>query len=470
MAAAKGTAPAPGGSTLDRLPPVAKVGVGFLFVVLIGLLYFVVFYSDVDNDLTQAQSEGGAPQGAARRGREVARGVPEGRRREDPPRAAGPRAEEDPPRRRRDADLPLDPPGRGHRVGREPHLVEPDRGGAAGVLRQGADEAHPLRQVPPGGEVLPRRRPAGAHHQHRGHPHQEDGKASTRSTSSASPPPSARPAPARARAAEEQDVELHSDTLLAAGDHRARRGRSPAAAATSPSRPPKPRALPAPPAAAAPPPAAQRGPLRRRRHAPAPQARLPGAGLRRVGRQPRSVPRLRRRSRPGEQDDLHRPAAASSSTATPSRSSSWWAWSTARPRGRCSSIPPASAGSPSVGDFVGKPELVHSGGPTRRRRAHQLARRPHPRGRRRLRPRGPFPPRDPAHHPRHRAAQRRRQPRQQGAGADGRGANVLRRALPPGPVPKLHHELGPSGAAALASPEPRTAAFARQTPKDSGVR
>lgn len=53
MAAAKGSAPAQGGSTLDRLPPVAKVGVGVLFAVLIGLLYFVVFYSDVDNDLTQ---------------------------------------------------------------------------------------------------------------------------------------------------------------------------------------------------------------------------------------------------------------------------------------------------------------------------------------------------------------------------------------------------------------------------------
>ena len=57
MAAAKGNAHAPGGSTLDRLPPIAKAGVGFLFVVLIGLLYFVVFYSDVDNDLTQAQQQ-----------------------------------------------------------------------------------------------------------------------------------------------------------------------------------------------------------------------------------------------------------------------------------------------------------------------------------------------------------------------------------------------------------------------------
>ncbi len=50
-----GGAAAQGGSTLDRLPPIAKVGVGFLFTVLIGLLYFVVFYSDVDNDLTDAK-------------------------------------------------------------------------------------------------------------------------------------------------------------------------------------------------------------------------------------------------------------------------------------------------------------------------------------------------------------------------------------------------------------------------------
>ncbi len=57
MAAAKNSAQAQGGSTLDRLPPIAKVGVGFLFAVLIGLLYFVVFYSDVDNDLSQAKAQ-----------------------------------------------------------------------------------------------------------------------------------------------------------------------------------------------------------------------------------------------------------------------------------------------------------------------------------------------------------------------------------------------------------------------------
>lgn len=54
--AAKPNAPAQGGSTLDRLPPIAKVGVGFLFAFLIGVLYFVVFYSDVDTDMTTAKS------------------------------------------------------------------------------------------------------------------------------------------------------------------------------------------------------------------------------------------------------------------------------------------------------------------------------------------------------------------------------------------------------------------------------
>lgn len=54
--AQKPSAPAQGGSTLDRLPPIAKVGVGFLFAFLIGVLYFVVFYSDVDTDLTSAKN------------------------------------------------------------------------------------------------------------------------------------------------------------------------------------------------------------------------------------------------------------------------------------------------------------------------------------------------------------------------------------------------------------------------------
>lgn len=59
MAATKTTAPAVSGSVLERLPPAGKVGVGLLFAVLIGLLYFVVFYSDVDNDLTQQRASEG---------------------------------------------------------------------------------------------------------------------------------------------------------------------------------------------------------------------------------------------------------------------------------------------------------------------------------------------------------------------------------------------------------------------------
>lgn len=57
MATKATAAPAQGGSTLDRLPPIAKAGVGVLFAVLIGLLYFVVFYSDVDNDITKAATK-----------------------------------------------------------------------------------------------------------------------------------------------------------------------------------------------------------------------------------------------------------------------------------------------------------------------------------------------------------------------------------------------------------------------------
>lgn len=46
---------APAGGTLDRLPPVAKVGVGFLFVVLVGVLYFVIFFGEVDAEIGVAR-------------------------------------------------------------------------------------------------------------------------------------------------------------------------------------------------------------------------------------------------------------------------------------------------------------------------------------------------------------------------------------------------------------------------------
>ena len=51
--AAKPT-PAQAGSTLDRLPPIAKVGVGALFVLLVGVLYFVGFYADVATEIDAA--------------------------------------------------------------------------------------------------------------------------------------------------------------------------------------------------------------------------------------------------------------------------------------------------------------------------------------------------------------------------------------------------------------------------------
>ncbi|MCC6553757.1 MAG: type 4a pilus biogenesis protein PilO [Polyangiaceae bacterium] len=51
--AAKPT-PAQAGSTLDRLPPIAKVGVGALFVLLVGVLYFVGFYADVASEIDAA--------------------------------------------------------------------------------------------------------------------------------------------------------------------------------------------------------------------------------------------------------------------------------------------------------------------------------------------------------------------------------------------------------------------------------
>jgi type IV pilus assembly protein PilO len=42
---------------LARLPPLAKLGVGALFVVLIGVAYFVVFYGDLASSITAEQSK-----------------------------------------------------------------------------------------------------------------------------------------------------------------------------------------------------------------------------------------------------------------------------------------------------------------------------------------------------------------------------------------------------------------------------
>jgi type IV pilus assembly protein PilO len=47
---------APAGSSLDRLSPIAKFGVGALFVVAVGILYFVVFHGDLETAIEQAHN------------------------------------------------------------------------------------------------------------------------------------------------------------------------------------------------------------------------------------------------------------------------------------------------------------------------------------------------------------------------------------------------------------------------------
>jgi type IV pilus assembly protein PilO len=48
-------APAASGSTLDRLPLAGKVGVGLLFMALVGALFFVFVYEDLSNELQTAK-------------------------------------------------------------------------------------------------------------------------------------------------------------------------------------------------------------------------------------------------------------------------------------------------------------------------------------------------------------------------------------------------------------------------------
>lgn len=53
--APKPQAPA-GGSSLDRLSPIAKFGVGFLFVFSVGVVYFTVFHGDLETEIEQAHN------------------------------------------------------------------------------------------------------------------------------------------------------------------------------------------------------------------------------------------------------------------------------------------------------------------------------------------------------------------------------------------------------------------------------
>ena len=52
-------AAAPGGSSLDRLHPAAKVALGLIFVVLIGALYFVMFYDELSSKIAGAHQREG---------------------------------------------------------------------------------------------------------------------------------------------------------------------------------------------------------------------------------------------------------------------------------------------------------------------------------------------------------------------------------------------------------------------------
>jgi type IV pilus assembly protein PilO len=61
MAAKPGAAA--GGSTLDRLPPIARAGVGLVLVALFALLYFVVFYGDVETQISSARQREGTLRG-----------------------------------------------------------------------------------------------------------------------------------------------------------------------------------------------------------------------------------------------------------------------------------------------------------------------------------------------------------------------------------------------------------------------
>ena len=49
-------AAAPSGSTLDRLSTAGKFAVGAVFFVLVGILYFVFFYADLDSQIASAKT------------------------------------------------------------------------------------------------------------------------------------------------------------------------------------------------------------------------------------------------------------------------------------------------------------------------------------------------------------------------------------------------------------------------------
>lgn len=63
-------AAAPAGSALDRLSPVGKLLIGILFVGLVGVLYFVFFYADLDTQIASAKQRHGTLTDELRRAQE----------------------------------------------------------------------------------------------------------------------------------------------------------------------------------------------------------------------------------------------------------------------------------------------------------------------------------------------------------------------------------------------------------------
>ncbi|MDI3289566.1 type 4a pilus biogenesis protein PilO [Polyangium sp. 15x6] len=59
-------APAAGSSSLDRLPLAGKIGVGLLFLTLVGALFFVFVYEDLSNELAAAKQREGTLRGELR--------------------------------------------------------------------------------------------------------------------------------------------------------------------------------------------------------------------------------------------------------------------------------------------------------------------------------------------------------------------------------------------------------------------
>ena len=371
------------GSTLDRLPPVAKVGVGFaLRRRSSARSTSSSSTATLDTRSRRAQAAREARSAASSHAAEASqrpyqKDLDEKTRREQ----LRARAEEDPARRARDAGVPLGAAGRRHDLRREPHVVEPRRRRSpqeffakvpmkltlAGKFHQVAkffygvgqldriinieniqhqdaaegddgDEVERQGRVPGDGvpRATPRRAPGRS----------GEGRANEARRHEA-------PRRARARRARRVLARRRADAV-AAGAGRAGSGAAPAAAP------------------------ARRAPRRRRRRErrcrAGPTASAPAAArsassseddFAETERSRDPFRELRRASSCQQaQARVDRAARGRSSTGTRSTSSSSSASSRARTRARAARRSRTALGwVVKVGDFVGKPEIVHAGGP-----------------------------------------------------------------------------------------------------------